>query len=263
MSHAFDLSFDAQKVHVYAWPERFLYLGPSTATTLHRNHAATWLVAERGKLRVTIDGGESLEDEVVYVPSETPFRTEDAHTLIAALYWEPESASFQRIAAQFDVRTPRAFACQFTSASRLIALTDPDTSLATADRTLASVFGLETFGLATPTVADERIANALNFLRADPRAYDSIDALAARVHLSPSRFAHVFKEHVGVPVRRYVLWLKMRAALDAAIDGQSLTAAAISAGFADSAHLSRTVRALIGVAPEFLFRRRERLVIHR
>ena len=86
--------------------------------------------------------------------------------------------------------------------------------------------------------------------------------LSARVHLSASRFAHLFKKVVGVPVRRYVLWLKMRRALDLAIGGDSLTTAALSAGFSDSAHLSRSVRAMMGIAPEFLFRQRERLVIH-
>ena len=72
----------------------------------------------------------------------------------------------------------------------------------------------------------------------------------------------MFKHEVGVPVRRYVLWMKMRRALDLAIGGNSLTTAALSAGFADSAHLSRTVRAMMGIAPEFLFRHRERLVVH-
>jgi len=81
--------------------------------------------------------------------------------------------------------------------------------------------------------------------------------------LSASRFAHLFKQEVGVPVRRYVLWQKMRRALDLAMAGESLTSAALTAGFADSAHLSRTVRSIQGVAPEFLFRHRERLVVHK
>ena len=111
--------------------------------------------------------------------------------------------------------------------------------------------------------ADARVTTALTFLRESPQHYGSLEALAEMVHLSPSRFAHVFKSAVGVPVRRYVLWMKLRRALDLAIAGNSLTTAALSAGFADSAHLSRTVRAMMGVAPEFLFRHRERLVIHK
>ena len=73
---------------------------------------------------------------------------------------------------------------------------------------------------------------------------------------------HPFKKVVGVRLRRYVLWLKKRRGLDLAIAGDSLTTAAPSAAFADSAQLSRSVRAMLGVAPECLFRQRERLVIH-
>ncbi len=250
------------KIHIYAWPERFLYLGPSTSTTPHRNHAATWLMAHDGKLKVTLASGVILENEVVYVPSETEFATEESGAMIAALYWEPESTSFHRAATQFDVTTPRAFVCQYTKAHELAKLYDPAVTLVDADALLARVFGLSTIEGATAAASDSRIVESLGFLRASPESYESIEQLAERAHLSPSRFAHLFKEQVGVPVRRYVLWQKMRRALDLAMAGDSLTTAALSAGFADSAHLSRTVRAIMGVAPEFLFRHRQRLVVH-
>ena len=63
------------KIHIYAWPERFLYLGPSTKTSPHRNHAATWLIAREGKSRVTLSSGEHLENQVIYLPSEGPLQS--------------------------------------------------------------------------------------------------------------------------------------------------------------------------------------------
>lgn len=253
---------DSSLIHLYAWPERFLYIGPSAVTSLHRNHAATWLFAHEGLVRVTLASGETLEEEVVFVPSETEFSTSRASDMIAALYWEPESASFARIAAQMDVTQVRAFKCKHTDRSGLQRLADASTTLAQAEALLGEVFGITALGGSQSAVRDPRIIEALTFLREAPQDYDSIESLAERVHLSSSRFAHLFKEEVGVPVRRYVLWQKMRRSLDLALAGDSLTTAALSAGFADSAHLSRTVRSLLGVAPEFLFRRRERLVVH-
>ena len=80
-----------EKIHIYAWAERFLYLGPSTKTSSHRNHAATWLIAREGKLRVTLASGGVLENQVIYLPSVMGHATDLASSSIAALYWELES----------------------------------------------------------------------------------------------------------------------------------------------------------------------------
>ena len=89
------------KLHLYVWSERFLYVGPSKATTLHRNHAAVWLNAPEGKMRVTLADGTHLENSVIYLPSGTEYATEEVATSIAALFWEPESASFHQAAWRF------------------------------------------------------------------------------------------------------------------------------------------------------------------
>ncbi|MEO8100954.1 MAG: AraC family transcriptional regulator [Betaproteobacteria bacterium] len=248
--------------HLYIWNERFLYVGPSKGTTLHRVHAAVWLNASEGTIRVTLADGTRLEDAVVYLPSDTEYAADEVAGSIAALYWEPESASFHR-ATEGVANVPRAFRCRHVSREAWLALQNPATSLADAEQLMANLFELEQSEFAADLPIDARINAALTFLRESPQHYDRIEDLAERAHLSPSRFAHVFKTAVGVPVRRYVLWMKMRRALDLAIAGDSLTTAALSAGFADSAHLSRTVRAMMGIAPEYLFRHRERLVIHK
>jgi AraC family transcriptional regulator len=253
---------NVQHLHLYVWNERFLYVGPSKATTLHRNHAAVWLVASEGNIRVTLADGAGLEDTVVYLPSDTEYATAEVATSIAALFWEPESASFHRIAERFD-NVPQAFSCPKAVQGVWLTLQNATTSLAQGGQLIADALGLDPPGEEKLGPMDRRIDAALAFLRESPQQYGSIEAMADKAHLSPSRFAHVFKAVVGVPVRRYVLWMKMRRALDLAIAGHSLTTAALSAGFADSAHLSRTVRAMLGIAPEYLFRHRERLVIHK
>lgn len=78
--------------------------------------------------------------------------------------------------------------------------------------------------------------------------------IAARVGLSTSRLTHVFTREVGLPLRRYVLWLRLMTALRAVAAGDNLTAAAHAAGFADSAHLTRTCRTMFGLAPSHLQR---------
>ncbi len=44
--------------------------------------------------------------------------------------------------------------------------------------------------------------------------------------------------------------------------GKSLTDAALTAGFADSPHFSRTFRNMLGMTPSFVFQRHSRIMIN-
>ena len=78
--------------------------------------------------------------------------------------------------------------------------------------------------------------------------------LADRVGLSTSRLTHLFSEQVGLPLRRYVLWTRLMIAVTEVGAGRDLTTAAHAAGFADSAHLTRTCRDTFGLPPSALSR---------
>jgi AraC-like DNA-binding protein len=58
----------------------------------------------------------------------------------------------------------------------------------------------------------------------------------------------MFVEQIGIPPRRYVLWRRLMTAFQFAVQGKSLTESAHSAGFSDSAHLSRTYKRMYGIS---------------
>jgi AraC-like DNA-binding protein len=60
---------------------------------------------------------------------------------------------------------------------------------------------------------------------------------------------HVFTESLGMPLRAYVLGLRVQRAVDALADGRSATEAAHIAGFSDAPHLTRTFRRTVGMTP--------------
>ncbi len=97
---------------------------------------------------------------------------------------------------------------------------------------------------------DARVAHGLRALQHRPDLTPT--ALAAEVALSPSRLRHLFLEQVGVPMQRYRWWVRLRHVVAALQQRSSLTEAAHAAGFADSAHLSRTFRRMFGFAPSRL-----------
>jgi len=110
----------------------------------------------------------------------------------------------------------------------------------------------------------EHIAAALQAQPREPlpdprlrRALDQVDALlsgkvsaaavAGAAHLSLSQLERLFNAQLGLPVRRLVLWRRLRLAIRFILLGSTLTDAAHGAGFADAAHFSRTMRSLFGV----------------
>jgi AraC-like DNA-binding protein len=95
------------------------------------------------------------------------------------------------------------------------------------------------------------VRRVLSHLRQQQGSLDdsSLTALARIAGLSPSRFMHVFTESVGVPVRPYVLWLRLQRAACDLTNGATVTSAAHAAGFSDAAHLTRTFRRMLGTTP--------------
>ncbi|HBO3022025.1 TPA: helix-turn-helix domain-containing protein, partial [Pseudomonas aeruginosa] len=73
------------------------------------------------------------------------------------------------------------------------------------------------------------------------------ERLARSASLSLSQLERLFAVQVGLSVRRLVLWRRLYLAFALALQGRSLTEAAHHAGFADAAHLSRSVRSLLGI----------------
>jgi AraC-like DNA-binding protein len=96
-----------------------------------------------------------------------------------------------------------------------------------------------------------RVNRVLKYLRERLGISDdfSLKTLAGVSGLSQSRFMHVFTESVGVPLRPYILWLRLQRASCDLMSGTSVTAAAHSAGFSDAAHLTRTFRRMLGMTP--------------
>ncbi len=99
------------------------------------------------------------------------------------------------------------------------------------------------------TIPDARIARTVELIRARLGGKIALSEMAAAVHLSPERFRHLFMTETGVGFRAYLSWQRLERALAAYVGGESLTEAAHAAGFADSAHFSRTFRKMFGIAP--------------
>ncbi|MFE7856926.1 helix-turn-helix domain-containing protein [Streptomyces sp. NPDC057403] len=97
---------------------------------------------------------------------------------------------------------------------------------------------------------DERVRRAEALIAADPAAPHTVRSLAARVSLSPSRFAHLFAEQSGRSPMRALREARLRhAARLLEASDLSVERVAAASGFASPFHFNRVFRDRYGVPP--------------
>lgn len=98
--------------------------------------------------------------------------------------------------------------------------------------------------------SNQLILQLLDHINSDITADLSIDALAARHHLSRSYLMHLFKEETGFTILNYITEKRLFLAKQAIKNGQSVTQACFSCGFTDYSCFYRAFRARFGVTPK-------------
>jgi AraC family transcriptional regulator len=82
----------------------------------------------------------------------------------------------------------------------------------------------------------------------------TVRKLAADAGVHPAHFARVFRAHLGCTVADYVRQQRVGRAKEQLTRGVPIAEAALSCGFADQSHLTRSFKRVLGVTPE-AFRR--------
>lgn len=100
--------------------------------------------------------------------------------------------------------------------------------------------------------SDPRVLAAVDYIRQHVNQPVTLADVANVANLSTGRFRHLFVQETGMPLRTYVLWRRLLHVWTLLMQGETLSAAAHAAGFADSAHLSRTARTMFGLPPSAL-----------
>jgi len=113
----------------------------------------------------------------------------------------------------------------------------------------AAIANLERrLAIVTPPL-DPRLVRTLDALSVSDASPTTLAATARAIGLSAPRLRAVARRELGVPLARWLLWRKLARAAQAIAAGASLAIAAAEAGFADQAHLTRTMRRMFGVTP--------------
>jgi AraC-like DNA-binding protein len=244
---------------VFLWPGRGLVLSSAIVATPHRHDAVQLTLGLDGPFKVKPKGGSWTTTEAALLASGSLHELDGQGRTQANLYVEPESRLGRELASKFlglgslGLLPSAAFAQQ---CRRLLALARRRASASEAWALYAAVTGLLR-GVELPhPVVDERVTQALRIFHALEEKCLSARDLAKQVFISESRLSHLFSEQLGIPIKRYLLWLKVVAACERVNSDDNITQAAQAAGFADGAHLTHSLRRLLGVSPRTLFANR-------
>ncbi len=233
-----------------------MVFGVPANTGFHSHHALQISIGLNAEFRMrSSDQAAWREYRALLVCADQAHQFEDAAASTVSVYLDPESGAARRICRKQSATgfCPLDFNRIEPLLAQLRQHQQTHFTCETAGRWMHSLFEVLTEALETPPKMDARIRRGLKMLKETPGHLISAVAVANAVGLSSGRFAHLFRAQVGLPVRRYLLWMRLRTAVKLLSNNSSLTEAAHHAGFADSAHLTRTFRKMFGIAPSEIF----------
>ncbi|MET1077590.1 MAG: AraC family transcriptional regulator [Pseudomonas sp.] len=223
-----------------------LYIGPLPDIGQHRHSTSALCLGLHAPIRARGDADSPWHPyDQLFVPAGVEHALAFGGHPVAVLFFETQSRCYQQLRVRYKLSTDvLSAAAQIASdwLSGIEGLQDGESMLGQIVRRLLPE-KLES----SPT--DPRVIKVLVAMQAQPQYNFTAQELAASVCLSPSRLSALFKQEIGLPLRRYRVWLRLRALVGFISQGLSLTEAALMAGFSDSAHFSNSCRKLLGIKP--------------
>jgi len=242
---------------VVLWSGGSLWIGHAAGRVQsHAHHAIQISLALSGSVRLRAhEQSQWSEYSAALVRPHERHQFDGNDQTVAQLFVEPETAHgrslLERHAGEpIAALTGPAIEELKGSAGHLFATRATDAALVAAGEHAVALLS----GGATALTVDARITRAIAWVSSRLESPISLAEVARIAHLSPGRFRHLFVAQTGISFRAYLLWARVRQAVDAAMHGMSWADAAQACGFADSAHLSRTCRRIFGIAPSSLIR---------
>lgn len=105
---------------------------------------------------------------------------------------------------------------------------------------------------------DARVALACKIVSQEfVNTQQCMDRIRREIPLSESRLAHLFKHQMGISMRQYIQWVKLKHAIHQHLkSGQALMHCAFEHGFYDQAHFIKVYKKFIGMAPAGTYKSR-------
>jgi AraC-like DNA-binding protein len=217
------------KNEIYLFDFYAVIISDSLNTEMHSHlaHQITFSVNDE-QFQVEIDG-EIIEDNVLFIPSGKPHRFLESNSKYLSILMDNESL-FEIGELKRKIEKLDAFPRDLKDVKSFI----------------------KSLGVNNHKNIDSRVVKIKEMIdHTECLEKIRLNEISKEISLSESRTLHLFKEQVGVPFRKYILWKKLKRAISlfANTKDKKVTDIALEAGFSDSAHLSKIIKSSFGLSP--------------
>ena len=240
--------------------DRVLYVGLIGAPSMRTMGSVNVYVAHHGSIRIRIAGGDWQTTELAVVPPYVPHQVVAESRHINVLQIEAETVDHAALPAHLRH-------CGAVDAPWFV-----EYVRRRQGELCASGHGLESMamdfdevffgGALAASHVDARIQRVIDDIKLDPSRPLAAEDCARSVHLSFSRFLHLFKQEVGAPFRGFRTWKRARSLLHYVNRDRNLAHVAQDTGYPDSTHFSHSIRQVYGLKPSDIFAGSRRLAIY-
>ena len=237
------------KAFLFFWKSNFMYIGKGITTKIHDHHAIQLIIDLNGEFELYSDSKGHEKFKAVLISSDFPHECITGDDTMLILNISPESRVGINLKTGYLAGNGyKAIENEFTPGfvKELMSLINAEINeksiVAATERFLNKLSGTE-----SPTPIDGRIKLALTLLKKNEWDVITVKDIANSVFISESRLIHLFKQQVGLPIRKYILWLRLVKAIQYSLQNNNITKAAIAAGFSDAPHFNKTLKRMFGL----------------
>ena len=221
-----------------------IFLGNLPEPKFHSHHITEILVGNKKPVNL-ITENNAYEDYALLVEPDITHTASDIEKEMIIITLDPESELAQKVAVKY----PGSDGVAHLPIKRDIYAINRyfnDPTIENSEKIYTSLINSLELTDNIKIQKDSRILEAIRYIKNLDVKKASTKEIAKHVGLSESRLIHLFKEQIGIPIRRYLIWHRINDAIYALLNGKSLTYAAHEAEFADYAHLSRNFSSMFG-----------------
>lgn len=238
---------------LYLWDQRTLYIGPFTEALNLSQGAATLLVSLTEEIEFqTPDMPKAMSVKSLLLPPGLKVTIDTKNAIIANCNLDPMGSDWAAFSEQMtsDIKGVKInLEQEALYQDNYHNIYQEQLNAQDSYKIINALIDRAKLKQTQPHKVDVRIQSVIDNIKNNIDSNVSIESLAQSINLSVPRLVQLFKQQTGIPVRRYRLWHRLFITAIKISEGHSLTDAAISAGFADSAHFTHTFRSMLGMTP--------------